>query len=964
MSAGKYVPPHLRKPRDAAQEVASPPAQARLVPSGSAAAPVVQQERPYAAPRWQGGRPRSPVPAPTALPSGPSSYASSSPKGHADRRAGATPWDSSSASSKDKSGFVSIAKRRPPAVYTHAPPILSVHGDSFVGVFRCLRENTVDLGWYSGASAKGLNNPNSTRQVAPQLLASIDSLRVPKILMMFGNVDININYVFALRRKDGKPALIGDDFVKNMFEAYTAFMRDELEPRLVNSTTPIKQSLNSRIKPKFIEKIYIANSVPPIVPDEALGKMIDKYRIAPGTVVADLPPLKPTEEIMQFANIKMRQDMTKTFTRLAREFCATRPDVYQLVDINPYITSLGKPADQAEDGVVSPDYISEDPTNVHLLWETTIQFWVRELASAGLKESHIRPDLQEQAADYVRRKQKTMTEIAERDAAIARAPFVINEAHLEASPSLGAQAAMNSPTIRQHGFELPNDTHTASPAQPGFPTGHAGGVWAHQHYPSHNGSLHIHQNSHGSASSHSLSAMNTDIAMGAFIDPNMILPDGMDHYGSVHSPGMAASPFLGHPGATGQHFGFSGLTQGSHGQAMANDADLMDSLMMRSESVHSQPSSTMSSHDAPSPASVSGVYHGSRPQPGDYGQTSISAALASAVTFSPKQSAQSPTVAAIAQRISTSPVDHFKTRSLLEGSARRPSPVRGAGSLGARRSASATRRGQSGTTSPAAIHIAAHPQYASAASTLASSASAYPMSVPARFGAQYGSSLNSPQYSSPNTNYSTPSSFAEGDSSDQQHFIPASAPTSLGRPATRETLRGRTIKQEPRDDSRALLTRAVPDKKKRRKEQHCAVEQRRRSNINDKIAELATLLPQIMLDPTAGSREPSRSRERRTGSAETEAETPMSPFGPGTSSFDARHASLVTAGLPSNPFENMTVQQIAQQSSLGRPNKGLILAKSVDYIRHLQQIIEAQAVRTEELEDTLRANGISPAESR
>jgi hypothetical protein len=49
--------------------------------------------------------------------------------------------------------------------------------------------------------------------------------------------------------------------------------------------------------------------------------------------------------------------------------------------------------------------------------------------------------------------------------------------------------------------------------------------------------------------------------------------------------------------------------------------------------------------------------------------------------------------------------------------------------------------------------------------------------------------------------------------------------------------------------------------------------------------------------------------------------------------------------------------------SANKPNKGVILRKSVDYIRHLQQLVASQNNRNQELEAQLRARngGAGPA---
>ncbi|KAF9416779.1 hypothetical protein BGZ94_010116 [Podila epigama] len=91
-------------------------------------------------------------------------------------------------------------------------------------------------------------------------------------------------------------------------------------------------------------------------------------------------------------------------------------------------------------------------------------------------------------------------------------------------------------------------------------------------------------------------------------------------------------------------------------------------------------------------------------------------------------------------------------------------------------------------------------------------------------------------------------------------------------------------------NSRVML---INEKRRRRRESHNAVERRRRDNINEKIQELSTLLPECYVD------------------------------------------------------------------SANKPNKGIILRKSVDYIRHLQQLVASQASRNQELEAQLHGQSQS-----
>jgi len=100
----------------------------------------------------------------------------------------------------------------------------------------------------------------------------------------------------------------------------------------------------------------------------------------------------------------------------------------------------------------------------------------------------------------------------------------------------------------------------------------------------------------------------------------------------------------------------------------------------------------------------------------------------------------------------------------------------------------------------------------------------------------------------------------------------------------------------------------LSEKRRRRRESHNAVERRRRDNINEKISELSTLIPECLLTdaPTAGGKDDVLGAVDEEGGKE----------GP-------------------------------------KANKGMILRKSVDYIKYLQQLVRVQASRNRELESRL-----------
>ncbi|KAF7323522.1 BHLH domain-containing protein [Mycena kentingensis (nom. inval.)] len=127
-----------------------------------------------------------------------------------------------------------------------------------------------------------------------------------------------------------------------------------------------------------------------------------------------------------------------------------------------------------------------------------------------------------------------------------------------------------------------------------------------------------------------------------------------------------------------------------------------------------------------------------------------------------------------------------------------------------------------------------------------------------------------------------------------------------------------TTKQNATDKAAALAN----EKRRRRRESHNAVERRRRDNINEKISELATLIPECMLEeaPTNGT---------------------------GTGKKDA--------GADEDSKDG-----VKDGGGVVKANKGMILRKSVEYIRYLQQLVTAQGARNRELEEQLTGFGVRP----
>ncbi|KAL0569073.1 hypothetical protein V5O48_012900 [Marasmius crinis-equi] len=184
---------------------------------------------------------------------------------------------------------------------------------------------------------------------------------------------------------------------------------------------------------------------------------------------------------------------------------------------------------------------------------------------------------------------------------------------------------------------------------------------------------------------------------------------------------------------------------------------------------------------------------------------------------------------------------------------------------------------------------------------------------------------------------------------------------------------------------------AANEKRRRRRESHNAVERRRRDNINEKISELATLIPECLLEggtlPAGGTAGPQALLPTpNPGGDSPGASDLLSPTSPTADSDiwtsgllsmkkedgpDAALAGLDSPILPpggiggpnttgngsansTNGNGSASANAAANAAGVVKANKGMILRKSVEYIRYLQQIVQEQDSRNRQLEMELR----------
>lgn len=147
-----------------------------------------------------------------------------------------------------------------------------------------------------------------------------------------------------------------------------------------------------------------------------------------------------------------------------------------------------------------------------------------------------------------------------------------------------------------------------------------------------------------------------------------------------------------------------------------------------------------------------------------------------------------------------------------------------------------------------------------------------------------------------------------------------------------------------------------PNRRQRRRASHNAVERRRRDNINNQIMELAVLLPEHMLSEALSQSMQGGNKSTWKPQAPVRASVPTLALDiepdaavPPHSCLRARSLSDAVQRLaPVSPHsEILTAAQY-------RPNKGIILRKSVTYISELQALAEQQQQRMAILECELR----------
>ncbi|CAE6428825.1 unnamed protein product [Rhizoctonia solani] len=264
--------------------------------------------------------------------------------------------------------------------------VLVACGDSFVGPLKLLNRGRVLVKRFSGASAKGLGNKNSVSQTGVLVTQLLDTHKPEQVLFVFGQVDFHILYLWkALKaQRDGGNPPTPDDWRITVLNSYTTFLRNDILTRRLTDDSG------------YLRNIFVASVIVPCVKDEYLDESVRKYQRREEEA-AQIRDLRLADSKVP-TDIHTRRAMVQEFNTALSSFCEEN-DV-RFVDINKHIVTA--------DGKVKPEVLDHDPSTIHVQWESTIRYWVEELAEAGLTTNDIHVDLNDSALQYEAEKKGRM----------------------------------------------------------------------------------------------------------------------------------------------------------------------------------------------------------------------------------------------------------------------------------------------------------------------------------------------------------------------------------------------------------------------------------------------------------------------------------------------------------------------------------------------------------------------------
>lgn len=224
--------------------------------------------------------------------------------------------------------------------------------------------------------------------------------------MLFGNVDFHLNFIYQMQTK-GDEALGSKDFRERVFREYTSFIEKKMFSRMSKATDEKRDG--------YMEKILICSVIMPVVEDKYLNTSVTSYTASEkGSNDNSKTTTISVDELLQQGrgcDIESRRRMISEFNACLRKWCSdpqcqSRNIMY--LDINQYITEKSTNA-------VKEEFRDLNPVNIHILWEPTIEFWLKEIKSTGLaiSEADITVNLDQTLKSYLADKREEMKKFSD-----------------------------------------------------------------------------------------------------------------------------------------------------------------------------------------------------------------------------------------------------------------------------------------------------------------------------------------------------------------------------------------------------------------------------------------------------------------------------------------------------------------------------------------------------------------------
>ena len=222
-------------------------------------------------------------------------------------------------------------------------------GDSFIGIFKIVKNRSVRVMKFKAKTAKGISKDNDEDKKIIIDTVGMNVKNIKCLVFNFGSVDVHFSFFHLLIKHNFE--IKYKDIYKAIAKNYVKFIKN------INVSNEIKIIIlpcYSPIKDKYVVPSLIAYSI--ISEEDAINH----------------------PKINNFTSIKCRNKIVKYFNKKVKHY-ASKYNI-ACIDINKKIST---------NGIVDDKYRDISKYNIHLVWETTIVEYIDSLNNCGINEKLI-----------------------------------------------------------------------------------------------------------------------------------------------------------------------------------------------------------------------------------------------------------------------------------------------------------------------------------------------------------------------------------------------------------------------------------------------------------------------------------------------------------------------------------------------------------------------------------------------